>query len=103
VSPFSTDFLDNYLRNLLSGKKWIKNIILIPESSISQLRLNPDNVYNLEKSLNNKEYENLKVNTEEKISNFLFISKFINTLLNNGFLMSSIYLIIIIPFLFTFI
>jgi hypothetical protein len=70
---------------------------------MSQLRLSPDNINLLEKSLNNREYEYLKINSKEKISNLLFISKFINTLSNNGFRTSNIYLIIIIPFLFTLI
>jgi len=103
VSPFSTDVLNNYLRNFLSNKNWIKNIILIPESSMSQLRLNSDNISKLEISLNNKEYENLNINTTQKISELLLVSKFVNTLSNNGFLTNSIYLILIIPFLFTLI
>ncbi len=101
VSPFNTDVLKSYLTNFLSNKLWIKSIILVPESSTSQIRYNPTSIQELEKWLSNKQYEYLKINTRSEISPALFISQFINTLSNQGFSTSGIWLILIIPFLFT--
>ncbi len=101
VSPFNTDVLKSYLRNFLSNKLWIKSILLLPESSTSQIRYNPSDIEKLEKGLANKQYEYLKINTKSKITSVLFISQFINTLSNQGFWSNGIWLILIIPFLFT--
>jgi len=103
ISPFNTDVLNKFIRNFISNKTWIKNILLLPESSKSQIWENPNNIKELEKSLQIKEYEYININKNSKISEVLFISKFINTLSNNGFSNNYIYLIIIIPFLFTWI
>ncbi len=103
ISPFNTDVLSNYIKNFISNKKWINNILLIPESSMSQIWSNPNNINILEKSLKNKKYEYVKVNTNSKISKILFISNFINQLSNEWFSNNYIYLIILISFLFTWI
>lgn len=103
ISPFNTDVLNNYLRNFISNKNWLKSILLLPESSMSQIWLNPNNILLLEKNLDNNQYEYVKVNINSKISDVLFISKFINRLSNEWFSNNYIYLIILIPFLFTWI
>ena len=103
VSPFNTDVLNKYITNFVSNKLWIDNILLLPESSKTQIWENPDNIGKLENSLRIKEYEYININKNSKISEVLFISKFINSLSNNWFSNSYIYLIIIIPFLFTWI
>jgi len=103
VSPFNTDVLNKYITNFVSNKLWIDNILLLPESSKTQIWENPDNIEKLENSLRIKEYEYININKNSKISEVLFISKFINSLSNNWFSNSYIYLIIIIPFLFTWI
>jgi hypothetical protein len=82
ISPFNTDVLNNYLRNFISNKNWLKSILLLPESSMSQIWLNPNNILLLEKNLDNNQYEYVKVNINSKISDVLFISKFINRLSN---------------------
>jgi len=101
VSPFNTDVLKSYLRNFLSNKLWIKSILLLPESSTSQIRYNPSDIKALEKGLSSKQYEYLKINTKSQITSVLFISQFINTLSNEGFGANGIWLILMIPFLFT--
>jgi hypothetical protein len=68
---------------------------------MSQIWSNPSNINFLEKSLKNKQYEYVNVNIKSKISEVLFISKFINKLSNEGLSNKYIYLIILIPFLFT--
>lgn len=103
VSPFNTDVLNNYLRNFVSNKPWIKSILLLPESSMSQIWLNSNNIVVLENSLKNKEYEYINVNIKSKISEVLFISNFVNKLSNSWFSNHYIYLIILISFLFTWI
>jgi len=103
VSPFNTDVLKNYIINFISNKKWIGTILLLPESSKSQIWTNPSNIYDLENNLKNKEYEYININKNSKISKILFISKFINSLSNNWISNNYIYLIILIPFLFTWI
>ena len=101
ISPFNTDVLNSYIRNFISNKKWINKILLLPELSKSQIIENPWNIEKLENTLKNKEYEYVDINKNSKISNLLFISNFINTLSNNWFSNKYIYLIILIPFLFT--
>jgi hypothetical protein len=83
VSPFNTDVLNNYIRNFISNKPWIKSILLLPESSMSQIWSNSEDIINLEKELISKQYEYININTKTKISEILFISKFINNLSNN--------------------
>ncbi|MDQ7009076.1 MAG: 7TM domain-containing protein [Candidatus Gracilibacteria bacterium] len=103
ISPFNTDVLKNYIQNFISNKAWIEYILLLPESSKSQIWLNPSNINDLEENLKIKEYEYININKDSKISEILFISKFINSLSNNGISNIYIYLIILIPFLFTLI
>ena len=103
VSPFNTNVLNKYITNFVSNKLWINNILLLSESSKSQIWENPDNIQKLENSLRVREYEYININKNSKISEVLFISKFINSLSNNGFSNNYIYLIILIPFLFTWI
>ncbi len=103
ISPFNTDVLQNYLRNFLSNKTWIQSILLIPESSISQIIYKPDRIDLLEASLKEKQYEYVNINTKTKISQYLFISQFINTLSNKWFPSNGIFIILLIPFLFTWI
>ncbi len=101
ISPFNTDVFSKYIKNFVSNKLWIENILLLPESSKSQISQNPNNIQKLENNLKIKEYEYININKNSQISEMLFISKFINTLSNNWFSNSYIYLIILIPFLFT--
>ncbi len=101
LSPLSTDVLENYFRNFLSNKEWIDTILLLPESSRSQIWLNPENIISLENNLQKNGYEYLNINTTSQISEILFISKFINILSNKWFATSDIFLVILIPFLFT--
>ena len=103
ISPFNTDVLQSYLKNFVLNKEWIKTIILLPESSISQIRYNPSDIEALETWLSTKEYEYLKIDTQTEINPLLFISQFINTLSNQGFDTNGIWIILIIPFLFTWI
>lgn len=103
VSPFNTEVLKNYINNFISNKNWINKILLLPESSKSQIWLYPSNIDKLENDLKKKEYEYVNINKNSKISKFYFISKFINSLSNNWISNNYIYLIILIPFLFTWI
>lgn len=103
ISPFNTDVLKNYINNFISNKTWIEHILLLPETSKSQIWLYPSDIKKLENNLKKKEYEYININKDSKISEFYFISKFINSLSNNWISNNYIYLIILIPFLFTWI
>ena len=101
ISPFNTSVLNNYLRNFISNKDWIKSILLLPESSMSVTWFNENNITVLEKNLKSSEYEYININKNSNISEILFISKFVNNLSNEWFTTNYIYLILLIPFLFT--
>lgn len=103
VTPFNLDILKNYFKNFLSNKPWIKKMILIWENSEFQIIKENSSLNSLEKSLVKNKYDYIDINTSSEISNYLFISKFINNLSNKGFLASEIYILLLIPFLFTWI
>ncbi|USN59128.1 MAG: hypothetical protein H6767_03450 [Candidatus Peribacteria bacterium] len=101
TSPFNVDVLKNYIKNFLSNKSALKRGILIEESSRFQVINAPSTINGLVTELTKNNYPYIEVNTQSKISQSLFLSQFINTLSNNGYNLSGIYLILIIPFLFT--
>ncbi len=101
VSPFSTDVLENFFKNFLANKNWIDTILLLPDTSKDQIWVNPNNIISLENTLKQSWYEHLNINTTTQISEIFFISKFINTLSNKWFWTQAIFLVILIPFLFT--
>lgn len=101
TSPFNVDVLKNYIKNFLSNKSALKRGILIEESSRFQVINAPSTINGLITELTKNNYPYIEINTQSKISQSLFLSQFINTLSNNGYNLSGIYLILIIPFLFT--
>lgn len=103
ISSFNIDILRNYLTNFLANKKWANKIILINESSKSQIITQAEKIDDLEKDLLKNKYFYLKINKDEQINNYLFLWQFINNLSSKWINTSEIYLIIIIPFLFTII
>ena len=103
ISWFNADVLKNYLKNFLSNKSWINEIIMINEVSKSQIIKEPWKIEKLKTELINNQYYFLEIDTNNKINDFLFISKFINNLSSKWFNTDNIYLLIIIPFLLTWI
>ncbi len=97
ISSYNLDILWNYLKNFLANKTWIKKIVLLNENS-KYMILKQDKIENLIKDLEKNNYNFLDVNLKEtKVSNTLFISKFINNLSNKWYLTNNIYLFLIIP------
>lgn len=103
ISPLNTDVLHNYLKNFLVNKPWIRTVLLIPVSSSAKVHSHASNITLLEKDLKKAWYEYIQVDTSVTIAKWKFISQFINTLSNKWFSIRSIYLIILIPFLLTYI
>ncbi len=101
ISPFNTQIIKNYLSNLVSSKSSIDNMLFIDESIRLQIINTPLEISKLENNLSKNKYSYLKLNTENKVEEYLFISKFINNLSNKWFSTSDIYIVLLLPFLFT--
>jgi len=103
VSNYNINILDSYIQNFLANKDWIEKIILTNQSS-KHLILSNDDIKSLEIDMDVNKYDYINVNLDwQEINNFLFISKFINNLNNIWFSYNWIYIILIIPFIITFI
>ncbi len=110
ISPFNakiikdslmSSLMKNYLSNLASDKSAIENVLFLDESLRLQVLNSPLEIQKLESSLFNNKYEYQKLDTKNKIKEYFFISKFVNNLSNKGFNVKDIYIILILPFLFT--
>ena len=104
LSPFNISVIDSYINNFLSNKTWIKEIILSSDSARFQVIKNPNSIKFLEKELKNNNFEFIKLSSlEVAINKIMFISQFINNLSWKGIDSKSIYLVLLIPFLFTWV
>ena len=102
ISPYNLWLLESYLKNFIVEKPWLKKIILVNESAKFQTHKAPESINLLQENLASNEYEYIDVNIGKwGIHKALFISKFINNLSNSWYSSNWIYLIILIPFLFT--
>ncbi len=102
ISPFNLQLLENYLKNFIVEKPWLEKIVLTNEEGKFQTHKAPLSIELLQKNLQENGFEYTDINIEESwINAFFFISKFINNLSNNSYTSEWIYLIILIPFLFT--
>ncbi len=99
ISSFNINILESYLKNFISNKNWIWEILLLDETSKYELLKQPESIKKLENEIKNNKYNFINLTSKEKISKIFFISNFINYLSNNWFSTQNIYLIIIIPFL----
>jgi len=99
ISPFNITLLQKFLQNFISNKSWINKALLLDESSKYEVLKQPTDINILENDLIKNNYEYINLSNRSKISEVLFISKFINNLSNSGFSVNNIYLILIIPFL----
>jgi len=99
ISSYNINILQSYLQNFISNKSWIWKILLLDENSKYEILKQPTWVDKLENEIQKNKYEYINLSKSKKISNYLFISKFINYLSNQGYSTQNIYLIIIIPFL----
>jgi len=99
ISSFNIDILQKYLWNFTSNKWWIKEAILIDESSRFEIIKQTKTIEELKIEMSKNNYEYISLNSNNEISEVLFISKFINNLSNRWFSTINIYLILIIPFL----
>jgi len=103
LSGFNTNILKSYLKNFVSNKNTIKNVVIMDDSLNFQITKNPWSINALETELSNNSYDFLKIQPGNEVNEIMFISKFINNLSNQGFSTSDIYIIILLPFLFTLI
>ncbi len=103
VSSFNIDVLKNFLNNFISNKTWINEIIMINETSKFQIIKYPTSIKLLKEELIANEFNFIELNPNIQINNALFISKFINNLSLKWFETKDIYLLLIIPFLLTWI
>ena len=101
MSPFNINVIDNYINNFLSNKTWINRAILVSDSARFQMIKTPSSINILENELKNNNFELIKLSSKSAIGNLMFVSKFVNSLSQKGFSSSSIYLVLIIPFLLT--
>ncbi len=99
ISSFNIEILKKYIWNFTSSKNWIKQAILIDESSKYEILKQPTNIEMLKKEMWKNNYKYINLNSKENINNILFISKFVNNLSNSWFSTISIYIVLIIPFL----
>lgn len=103
ISSYNLNILQSYLKNFLANKPWLNKIVLINEDS-KYIVLKNNLIQDLNTSLNENKYNHIDVNlTESKVSNFFFVSKFINNLSNLWYTTNSIYLFLIIPLILTII
>ncbi len=103
ISPFNIDVVNNYLKNFVSNKSWIKKILLLSWDSKFQVATQSDDINKLKENLEKKWYTYVDIDTTWSISRVLFISNFVNTLSNKWFSSNNIYIILLIPFLFLWI
>ena len=102
VSPYNINLLNDYLKNFVVEKPWIRSIVIMGESSKFQLHDAPDSIEVLKENLIINDFNVVDVNIQKDgIHPILFISRFINNLSNQWFASDGIYMIILIPFLFT--
>ncbi len=101
ISGFNTNILKNYLNNFVSNKNSIWNVVIMNDSIKFQIVKNPASTNMLESELQNNGYDFLKIEPGNDVSEVMFVSKFINNLSNKGFSTSDIYILILLPFLFT--
>lgn len=103
LSTFNIDVISSYLNNFLQNKDWITNIIIANDQSRLKIADNPLLLANVETSLKDWAFPFVNVNLKwDWISNLMFISKFINNFSNLWFDVDSIYIIILIPFVLTY-
>ena len=103
ISSFNIDILKNYLWNFLANKKWISKIVLLDKAAQFEVFKSTDDIDNLVKILKKDKYNFVELDWTNKISNFLFLSKFVNNLSNLWFQVQNIYILLVIPFLFLFV
>ena len=83
VSPYNINLLNDYLKNFVVEKPWVKNIVIMGESSKFQLHTAPDSIEILKENLRINDFGVIDVNIQKDgIHPVLFISRFINNLSN---------------------
>jgi len=101
ISWFNTNILKSYLKNFVSNKNAIGNVVIMDDSVKFQVIKNPSETDKLEEELEKNSYDFLKIQPWNEVNDIMFVSKFINNLSNKGFSTSDIYILILLPFLFT--
>jgi len=104
LSNFNVDILSPYLWNFLTNKVWLNKLIITNEQSRFKITSDSTKLNNVVKNLEESMFDYRDVDLKWKwISNFLFISKFVNSFSNKWFDTDSIYIILLIPFMLAFI
>jgi len=103
ISNYNLDILSNLLNNFLANKKWIWKMILLNESAkyIILKKIQINELIN-ELRENSHIFKDINAN-QNSISEFMFMSKFINNLSNLWYSTNNIYIFLVIPIIMTFI
>ncbi len=101
VSSYNTELLHRYILNNISGKSFIQTAFILDDAIKYQILKYPESIDALWSSLTQNSYSYTPVSTSTPIPPYLFISKFINTLANDGMHVSDIYIILLLPLFFT--
>lgn len=103
ISNFNIEILKSFLKNLFLSNSVFEKVILIPEEARFQTINAPEKITLLIDSLTNSKHTFSDLAKENKVSPFLFISKFINNLSEKWFDSKWIYILLVIPFILTLI
>lgn len=103
MSSFNGKILEWYLGNLLTNKDYVATSIIMSDTLALQSIKEPSNIQSLQNRLDNNQYTYIDVDINTGISKYFFISRFINTLSNNGINTSDIFILIMIPLILTII
>lgn len=103
ISSHNPRILEGFITNSISGNSIIHEAFIIDESIKRQILNSPENILKLKNQLIANDYTPTSVNADEYIAPWFFLSQFINTLSNNGVSPDDLYIILMIPFLLTFV
>lgn len=102
LSSFNIDIISSYLNTFLSENRYISNILIVADQARFKVPSNPLSIESVSLALESGlyEFENLWKD-KNMIPDYRFISKFVNIFSEKWFDTSSIYIIILIPFILT--
>ncbi len=101
ISPFNTSILKNYIWNNIAWKDVLATAFIIDDTLRLQILKSPLKIQLLQSEVEKNNYEYTSLTEKNQISPILFISQFINRLLNAGIPVSDIYIILLLPLFLT--
>lgn len=97
VSSFNNKILKSYIGNNIAGKEHIGLAFIIDEALRNKILTHPSKIYDLQKEVENNNFEYAMLSEWVQISPYLFMSQFVNKLSNMGINTSDIYIILLLP------